>query len=289
MTTDAAATTTTAPAPDTAVQSGAQQATQNNAAFDWKTTGFDDDGLGYVANKGWKGPGDMLASYRNLEKLTGVPADKLVRLPTDASPEAWNEVYTKLGRPESADKYEIPVPEGDTGEFAKTAASWFHEAGLSNNQATKLAERWNKHVGSLTTAQTEAQNQKIQTEVNALKSEWGGSFDANMQLVERAAEAFQVSEQQLIALKSAMGPAAAMKFMHGIGSKLGVEDNGLIGQGGGGTGTFGGVTPQQALSQINELRNDRAFVQQFTSQDPKTRGEARAKMDRLHKLAYPDS
>ena len=49
---------------------------------------------------------DALAkSYINATKMIG--QDKLVIPNNNSTEEAWNEVYTKLGRPESADKYSL--------------------------------------------------------------------------------------------------------------------------------------------------------------------------------------
>jgi len=280
---DVATTETTAVAAPEAT--AAQAAPAPASGFDWAQHVNDPETLGYVQNKGWKGPGDVLGSYRNLEKLTGVPADKIVKLPTDDNAEAWNEVYTKLGRPESADKYTLPLPQGDDGAFAKEAAAWFHEAGLSNSQAAKVAEKWNEHMTKMLSSEAEVSGQKHQAEINSLKAEWGSNYEANATLVDRAASTFGLNEQQLGALKSALGPAGAMKMLHSIGSKIAVEDNGLIGHNQG--SAFGAVTPEQAMAKIAANRSDRTFIERFTSSDPKMRGEARAEMDRLHRIAYP--
>jgi len=44
-----------------------------------------------------------------------------VKLPgKDATPEQWSEFYKQIGAPDKAEAYELPLPEGDSGEFAKT-------------------------------------------------------------------------------------------------------------------------------------------------------------------------
>jgi len=47
------------------------------------------------------------------------------------------------------------------------------------------------------------------------------------------------------------------------------------------------MSPQQAASEIQRLQKDRAFAQEFNSQDPRVRSEARAKMARLSVIAAP--
>ena len=255
------------------------------ASFDWSKAGLDESNLALVTDRQWKSPGDVVTSYRNLEKLTGVPADQLIRLPKDNDPKAWNEVFTKLGRPESPDKYVIKVPEGQSGDFAKMASSWFHEAGLSQSSVTKITEAWNKHVEtSMAAAETQrAQEQQIQ--VADLQKAWGADYDKNAAVVDKFAEATGMTEKELGALKEVMGPKRAMEWLHGMGQKLGAEDKTVPGIGG--SAPLQSMTADQAKAKIMELRNDKSFAALFQSQDPKQRMEAREQMDRLHKIAYP--
>lgn len=254
------------------------------AEFDWGKVGMSDDTMPIVKERGWKHPNDVITSYRNLEKLTG-QLDKIIKMPVTNDPKEWNEFYTKLGRPESADKYTIPVPEGDKGEFAGLAKGWFHEAGISQAQATKLAEKWNGHIAEQQkTAQTKAE-QANQIQLNELKQAWGANYDANAAVVDNAAATFGMSDEQVLALKQVLGVKGAMTFLHTIGSKLGVEDKNPAGMGGGGAGDS--LTPQQAQAEIARLKKDPDFVKLFSSADPKARMEAREKMSRLQRLAAP--
>jgi hypothetical protein len=243
-------------------------------------------GLALVTERQWKNPGDLLKSYTNLEKLTGVPADKIIKLPTDANPESWNQVYDKLGRPATAEGYKLPVPEGDTGEFAKEAGKWFHELGMSQNQAVKLAEKWNGHMAGLIKADSLKTEETHTADVAALKTEWGKEYQSRCTIVDNCAKAFGMSEAHILALKAAMGPKAAMNFLHNLGSKVAVEDKGLIG--GGGNRDFNALSPESAALEITRLKNNRDFVEMFNSHDPKTRAESREKMQRLHAIAYPE-
>lgn len=184
------------------------------AAFDWKGAGVTDDTMvGYVQNKGWKNPADLLTSYTNLEKLHGAP-ERLVQLPKDDSDAAaWGQVYDKLGRPKDAKGYDLGklVPQGQDTKFAEAASTWFHEAGLTPKQATALVTKWNEHVASVTTQQTEATRAEHAAQITALKSEWGANFEAHAALVDRAAVTFGIDAKKLDALKAAMGPGEAMK------------------------------------------------------------------------------
>src|SRR5690606_18358521 len=92
----AATTTTTTPAAPAATT------TTQTTATDW-TSGFSDDLKGFVQNKGFKDPASVLDSYRNLEKLMGTPKERLLRLPENMDDaNAMGEIYTRLGRPQTA-------------------------------------------------------------------------------------------------------------------------------------------------------------------------------------------
>ena len=241
----------------------------------------------WVAAKGFKDPGTLAQSALNLEKLIGAPADRIVKLPTSADAAEWNEVYAKLGRPETADKYDLPIPEGDTGEFAKIAKEWFHKAGLSASQARMLAEMNNGHIAEMTKAQTAKVQQAHEAEIAGLKTEWGHEYQARTEIVDRAASAFGMTGEQLTALKTAMGPAAAMKFLHNIGTKVAVPTNGMVNSDNRTSGF--GMSPDQAKAEIARLKSDKAFSAQYVAKDDKTRFEAREKMKQLNQIAYPGS
>ena len=125
---------------------------------------------------------DALAkSYINATKMIG--ADKIT-VPTNASTEEhWEEVYSKLGRPESADKYQLdfksetaPIDEGAVKSFAEVA----HKTGLIERQAQAILDFYKAN------SEQSLQQSKIDTETaqaNAeqqLRKEWGGNFDANI-------------------------------------------------------------------------------------------------------------
>lgn len=264
-----------------AAGAGAGAGTGTPAAFDWTPHVADEAVRGWVAAKGFKDPGALAQSALNQEKLLGVPAESIVKLPKDDNADAWNAVYDRLGRPKDPKEYGLPLPEGDKGEFAAEAAKWFHEAGLNGKQGRTVAEKWNAHVAAAQKQQSEATKARDAEQVTKLKADWGPQFEPNMALVDKAAQAFGISTEHVQALKAAMGPGAAAKFLHAIGSKLGVEGDFVSGGARGGSGNFS--TPEAAQAQIAALREDKGFVQRFAAGD----SEARAEMKRLHRLAYP--
>ena len=275
-----------APASETPTPAAPPPAAGNSGTPASWTASFEDADLrGWADGQKIDSPEALVRDYRNLQKLTGAGVDKLIQLPAEQTSENMRAVFEKLGAGKTVEDYKLPVPEGDDGAFAKVAAGWMHEAAITTKQAEMLAQKWNEHVGGMTAQQTEAQTAAFDAQVADLKREWGANYEANTALVDNAAVKFGMTQEQLTALKSTMGPQASMNFLLNIGSKLGVEDTqGSIGMGTpGATGGFGG-SPTQAKDQIAALRKDPEFVRKYTSGD----ADARQKMQRLHQVAYPE-
>ncbi len=247
------------------------------------TEGFDADTLGYVTNKQWSGPADVLKSYRNLEKLHGVPAEKLVKVPDPEDVEGWKQAYQRLGAPDTADKYDIPLPkEGGDEAYAKWARETFHGAGLNVRQAKAVVEAHNKYMAEHAAAQATKYQESVAADEAALKGEWKADYEANMAAAKRAAAAFGWTGETIDKLEKALGYPALMKMAHEMGKRLGTDDGFVEGDGGNG----GGGTPSSsagAIARIAELRKDKAFCARFAAGD----AEAKAEMKRLHAVAYP--
>ena len=134
---------------------------------------------------------DALAkSYINATRMIG--QDKVAVPNENSTDDQWNEVYTKLGRPESADKYKleaksevVPIDEGAIKQFAENA----HKLGLNNKQAQGILEFYKNSMEGT------AQQSKIDTETaqaNAeqqLRQEWGKTFEENVKKAGSVAKA----------------------------------------------------------------------------------------------------
>lgn len=272
---------TTTPSGTTVVQTTAGTApAPTTPSGDWVSTFKDADLKGYIQNKGFENPEVLASSYRSFEKLVrGTPQERLIAIPEryeDA--EAWKEVYTKLGRPEKPEGYKIAAPaEGGNPEFAKTAATMFHEAGLTLQQGEALSTRWNTFVAESQKAQEAQYQAKLQEADSGLRKEWGLAFEDNVGQAKKAAQAFGVSEEQIDAMEKSIGLAATMKFFHNVGVKMGEADFVT------GKGTAKTLTPEGAKSRIAELMTDTHFSKRLREGDLSAKDE----WNRLHTFAYP--
>jgi hypothetical protein len=125
---------------------------------------------------------DALAkSYINATKMIG--QDKVVIPTNNSTEEHWDEVYAKLGRPESADKYTLDA-KSEVVNFDETAIKSFaeqsHKLGLNNKQAQGILEFYKNNMEGT------AQQSKIDTETaqaqaeQQLRQEWGRDFEGKV-------------------------------------------------------------------------------------------------------------
>lgn len=267
--------------PTVAPQGGSGQP----AAFDWASQGLDADTLGFVSTKGFKGPGDVLSSYRNMEKLLGVPAENVIKLPKDANDKAgWDAVWGRLGRPAKAEDYKLPIPQGEDGAFAKETAQWFFDAGVPAPMAQAVTEKFNAYMNGLQAKELETYNAKIEAESAELKKEWAGDLYAkNLALAKQAAVSLGVTNEMFATLEKTVGYTPVLKMFQKLGAMFGDP---AFDAGGEASGFGeGGMTPEQAQNQIKELRADPGFVKKYLAGD----AESRSRMNKLHQIAYPGS
>lgn len=174
------------------------------APADW-TAGMDAATRSYVQARGFKAPADIMTTLKGYEP------------------------------PESPDKYEIPVPDGDAGEFAKQVAPIFHKAALSPTQAKALAEGWNELQTAQAAAATEAQaaaereaSALAQRQQGELKREWGSTYDAQVEQAKRAIRAGMgaagltedATAGMIDTLEKTHGFAAVYKFFAALGAPM---------------------------------------------------------------------
>lgn len=246
------------------------------------TEGFSDDLMGVVQAKGWQGPQDVLNSYTNLEKLMG--ADKAGRgvvIPKEDGPqEDWDGFYNRLGRPEKAEDYQLPLPEGDDGEFAKTASQWFHEAGLTSKQAQSIAAKWNETQAAIAEQQQNEFDQQSALDVQSLQEAWGDKFELKSELARRARREAGLSDEEGQAIEKVLGLKKAAEVFSKLGQQFAESE--MKGGESKVNSVFGG-TPEDAKARISALKNDKAWVSRYLNGDV----DAKSEMNRLHAIAYP--
>ena len=134
---------------------------------------------------------DALAkSYINATRMIG--QDKVAVPNKNSTEDQWNEVYSKLGRPETAEKYALNIESEavamDEGAI-KSFAEQSHKLGLNNTQAQGILEFYKNNMESnmqRATVDTETAQAQAETE---LRAEWGKEFDSNVSKASALAKA----------------------------------------------------------------------------------------------------
>lgn len=245
----------------------------------WYDAIQDQDLRQWVANKNPVSPDQLAGSYRSLEQVFGAEkAGRTIALPGEKAEQAeLDAFFGKLGRPESPDKYELPVAEGADKDFVAWAKSTFHKHGLSTKQAAALAKDWEELTGTKMAAVEQERTAKLETDQRALQTEWGQAFEQNVARAKSAAQQFGVKAEVIDALEQSMGYAGVMKFFSEIGAKIG--EPGFITPE---TRQSFATTPANALDEISSLKADKAFQARLIAGD----AQAQQRWNRLHEAAY---
>ena len=149
---------------------------------------------------------DALAkSYINATQMIG--KDKVAVPNKNSTDDQWNEVYDKLGRPESADKYTlnaksevVPIDDNAIKQFAENA----HQLGLNNKQAQGILEFYKNNMeGMAHQAKVDTETAQAQS-TQQLRQEWGREFDTNIKKAGALAKANMNPEILDMQLKDGM-------------------------------------------------------------------------------------
>lgn len=235
---------------------------------------------GYVANKGWKDPRELLVGYQNLEKLVG---EKRLAVPKDENDvDGHNRLYEALGRPKSPAEYKLPVPEqGSDPTLVKAAGDTFHALGLNTKQAHGIAKMWNEYAANSAKAAEERYQVDSAQAMQKLEATWGGAFKERTETASRALRQFGLTADHADKLERSLGTEFFMDFMWRVGHALG-EHGGAAGLEGGAPG-MGALTPDQAKAEIARLKGDREWAKAYANGD----AEKKKRMEVLHKWAFP--
>lgn len=265
------------------MSSNATTLTANNGAADgaqdWRAS-LPEDLRSEKSFEKFKGIPDLAKSYTELEKSMG----NAVRMPkAESKPEEWDAFYSKLGRPESPDKYELKRPENPAGgqwdeglekEF-RTAA---HASGLQPRQAQGLLDWFNKTQTERLTAYTKG----MEEGVGKLKTEWGAKFDEKLGMAARAVKELGGDELKTMLEDTGLGNHPVLvKLFAKIGESM-MEDTIIAGD------THMEDSSKEAIQlKIDAIRRDPKHPFNDSKASPAAREAALKEMSGMYKQLYP--
>lgn len=230
-----------------------------------------------------EGIGKLAESYNNLEKLLG--HDK-VPVPKDINDvEGWNRLSKALGVPDKAEGYgladaSIPKELSERGltlnknEFAEV----MHAHKVPPGAVKGIWEVYQqKAIGAYKQAVAQQQEQLTNT-VNQLRSEWGDSYETNVELGQMVINKFSDSQEtndKITALLSK--DPAGIKFLAKVGEQF-AENKVPEFQ----MKRFS-LAPEEAMEEVNKIRQDPNGP--YMNQNGKfTDKEHQASVDRVNHL-----
>jgi len=264
-------TTTTPPAGPEKPEAGANTAPPASAgASEPWFKGADAEIIGHLQAHGWdkkdarEAALEAVKSYREAQKLLGVPPSELVRIPRANDETAWRQFYERLGVPQKPDDYDfsqIKFSDGEPldGDFKTWVATLAHKYHLNKNEALSFAQDIVRQMDGADAAERAEQTAKLQEEKAKLQQNWGANFEVNKFLANQAAQRLGVTPEAIAALENQIGYAAVMEMFRKIGSAMG-EDTLIRGNRPAGGGV---MTREEAIAKKAELMADPAWRERY--------------------------
>ena len=239
--------------------------------------------------KGWESPLDLVRQFRDLEAMVGPDQ---VRMPgADATPEEINAFWSRMGRPETPDGYNIAPGDSASG-YDSMLADWFRDAAhavhMPADMAESLHDRFREQAAEASAGYWQQAEQERQESEAVLRHEWGRSFDARIEDAQRAVNWLGGDTLKQVFNETGLGdhPALIRAF----------ADMGRLLAGGGGNtapnapataapSPTGGAT--QAQREILRLRSDDKFMAAYGDRTHPSHDIAQEQMDELYSVAYP--
>ena len=212
----------------------------------------------------------LAKSYVNAQKLVG----SKLSIPKEDDEAAWNDLYGKLGRPESADKYQVQppkLPEGFTydEEQAKRFLPAAHKIGLLPRQ-----------VNAMIAWKAEEDIKDYQEGEKKQRELWGNEYDQKMSVAQRIIKNYAGPDVVEYLEKTKRGNSPAfIQFIYDIGAHL-VEEGAP--RSGGDNGEIN--TKDEASKKIAALLADPAFAKKYFGQREQGHNEAVEEIFNLRKI-----
>lgn len=229
----------------------------------------------------------LVKSYVNAQRMIG--KDKVALPGENATEEELNEFYSKLGRPESPDKYgfkppeELPEGYSVQEELVKEFSEQAHKHGLTTAQAKHLFDWFVGKQASEYQAFNEHLSTSQQEAVDSLKQEWGRAFDERVGLAKQAVAKFGGDELKTYLDESGLGNHPSLIKAFAEVGKLLKEDGAPPGSG----STSFTMSAEEARMEIAQLQANKEFMQQYNNDMNPGHKEAVERMQKLFKHAYP--
>lgn len=252
--------------PGGAAPSGATGAAANQTQF-WSTWNAPEqkETREWVANKNYADPFTLAKTAQTLEREAatlragkGYPTPGADGKVDPNAQKAWN---TLTGVPETADKYDIPVPEGNPyPQFKGFMQEALHKAGVPAAMAPALARGYEEAVQKMEAQIRETENTQSAAQLAELQNTWGAQYQERVALAQRGKEWLSkevggLSDIQMRTLESVLTTPKFMAAMWKLGAGNGEAR--FAGNNADGGGAFQGGA-SQAQGRVDQIMAERS-------------------------------
>jgi hypothetical protein len=234
-------------------------------------------------------PAALAKSYGHAARMVGMDKGQVLRLPAEGDEAARAELFNRLGRPETPDKYEFPeLPAPLVDGVEPAARETFHKLGLSAAQARGVMELYGGQVQAAEAARLARASELEAAVERDLRAEYGEAFDDKLHAANRAIAEFGGKELGKLLTEARMPDGTRMgnhpllvKAFAAAGARL-AEPADLRGGSSGGSAQ-GALTPAEAQAELAALKGDREFFAARTNPRHADHAKAVARWDRINR------
>lgn len=229
-----------------------------------------------------KEPQDLAKSYAELQKLVG--HEKIV-LPKEEDSELWNDVWSRLGRPETTDGYKLDGEKLEKSmvneEGLEKIKEVAHKAGITNKQLEAMVDSYLDVTGEMHESFRNETSRKVEEDIKGLQKEWGGAFEERTQIAQKAYKSLCADNE---ALKQKMDNGLGndpdiIKMFYSIGTQM--TEDAIQGK-----SRPLSMTPDAAKAEIEKIKLDPKSA--FNDETNPEHEAAKEKVMALYRYAYPE-
>lgn len=235
---------------------------------------------------------ELAKSYLNAQSALGKRA---LPIPgPESTPEQRQEFFRSLGCPETPEGYNLKDLEYEGQKYGETdRVKWFqesaHKAGLTSEQASKLAVMDVERTMRQASEANEIVNKSISESEDALRLAYGSSFENKITAANRVVDHYWgegFAKKMLQKMPEASRFVNSKEFIAGL-----VEIAQATGQDrivGAGKAMEQRMSPAEANAEISAKRSDEGFMRMYMDRNHPQHKAASEEMAKLYQIASPE-
>ena len=203
--------------------------------------------------KNFQDAGQLAKSYVHAQRMAG--ADKISVPTKHATDEDWNQVFSKLGVPDSPDKYEVKyeLQEGANETPVKNFISEAHKLNLLPHQVQGVLNYYSQlEQNASDSQQKDMELNKIENE-SSLRKEWGLAYDKKMNAANDVFKNFFSTDLADVKLQDGTPLGNHPGFVRSLSEMASKFSEDSMGAG---QEESGGITPAEADREIQKILGD---------------------------------